>query len=138
MKNWIYSLLFSLAFTIPAMAQKKNDKIESIRAAFITQKLDLTPEESQKFWPIYNSYREEFKQLAVKRNQLRKAAFKDQSNAAPVDDLKIDSEILSLKRRYRQEFSKVLPRTKAALVYPAEREFTQQLIRHLPKRNQKN
>ena len=137
MRNWIYSLILSLALTIPASAQKKNDKIESIRAAFITQKLDLTPEESQKFWPVYNSYREEFKLLAIKRNQQRKAALRGQSTT-PVDDLKIDSEMLSLKKRYRQEFLKVLPRKKATLVYPAEREFTQQLIRHLPKRNQRN
>lgn len=119
------------------MAQQGNN-IEAVRAAFITQKLDLTPEESQKFWPVYNSYREEVKQLALKRNQQRKA-LKHQSNAATADDgLKIESEMLDVRKRYRQEFGKVLPQQKASMVYPAEREFMQQLIEHLPKRNRKN
>ncbi|MBC8054531.1 MAG: hypothetical protein H7Y13_15835 [Sphingobacteriaceae bacterium] len=135
MKIWIYSLIFSISLSLPAMAQHEKN-IESVRAAFITQKLDLSPEESQKFWPVYNNYRNDMRELAIKRNQQRKA-FK-QSATTPVDDLSIETEMLEIKKRYRQEFVKVLPRQKAAMVYPAEREFMQQLIEHLPRKNKKN
>lgn len=136
MKTWIYSLIFSIGISLPVIAQQEKN-IEAVKAAFITQKLDLTPEESQKFWPVYNSYQQELRQLMIKRNQQRRA-FALQSGVAPVDELKIESERLELRKRYRQEFFKVLPRQKAALVYPTEREFHQQLIKHLPKRKQKN
>lgn len=135
MKTWIYSLVFSLSLGLPAMAQQASN-IESVRAAFITQKLDLTPEESQRFWPVYNSYHEELQKLVLKKNQQR-VAYK-RSGTVPVDELKVDSEILELRKRYRHEFARVLPRQKAALVYPAEREFRQQLIEQLNKRKKKN
>ena len=138
MKRWIFSLIFGIALATPAKAQRNNQNIESIRVAFITQKLDLTPEESQKFWPVYNSYREEARRIAVKRAQQRRALKHQPGTAAPVDELQLESEMLELKKRYRVEFARVLPKQKAALVYPAEREFMQQLIEHLPKRKKKN
>ncbi|MEJ6979872.1 hypothetical protein WG906_05390 [Pedobacter sp. P351] len=134
MKTWIYSILLGTALWLPASAQQ-NQNIESVRAAFITQKLDLTTEEAQRFWPVYNSYQQELQKLISIKNNQRKS-FK-QSGTVPVDELKIDSEILELRKRYREEFAKVLPRQKAALIYPAEREFRQQLIEHLQKRKGK-
>ncbi len=35
------------------------EKIQSLKIAFITQKLQLTPDEAQKFWPVYNQYDKE-------------------------------------------------------------------------------
>ena len=32
------------------------EKLEAARVAFITTRLDLKPEQAQKFWPIYNVY----------------------------------------------------------------------------------
>ena len=39
----------------------KRERIEALRVAFITQKLNLTPDESQKFWPVYNEYQDKLK-----------------------------------------------------------------------------
>ena len=121
----------------PAIAQDRKNNIESVKAAFITQKLELTPEESQKFWPVYNSYQQELRKLVLIKNSQRRA-LKENAGTAPVDELEIDSEILELRKRYRHEFTKVLPRQKAAMIYPAEREFRQQLIEQLQKRKKKN
>jgi len=122
---------------LPANGQQRKDNIESVKAAFITQKLELTPEESQRFWPVYNSYQQELKKLIMIKNSQRRA-LKENAESAPVDELKIEGEILELRKRYRQEFAKVLPQQKAALVYPTEREFRQQLIEQLQKRKKKN
>ncbi|MBC7914517.1 MAG: hypothetical protein H7Y07_10395 [Pyrinomonadaceae bacterium] len=135
MKLLIYTLL-SLFMPFTLMAQPGKPHIESVRIAFITQKLDLTPDESQRFWPIYNTYQQEFQQLIIKRNQQRKAY--KQSGQIPEDDLKTESEILELRKRYRFEFAKVLPKQKAGLVYPAEREFMHQLVEQYKSRKQKN
>ncbi len=133
MRTLLYSLTIGLFLLgTAAMAQDGGSQIESVKAAFITQKLDLTPEESKKFWPVYNNYHEELQQLVKKKNQQRR------ESGTPPDELKMESDILELRKRYRDEFSKVLPSQKAAMVYPAEREFRQQLIQHLKHRNQKN
>lgn len=135
MKHWIYSIILAFVSCLSATAQQHQNHIESVRAAFITQKLDLTAEESQKFWPVYNEYQQELKQLMMERNKQRKAG-KDDSDHD--DELEIETQVLELRKRYRDEFSKVLPPKKAVLVYPAEREFRQQLIRQLKDRKQKN
>ena len=41
----------------------KGDKIEALRIAFISQQLNLTPQEAQKFWPVYNQFRGDMKTL---------------------------------------------------------------------------
>ena len=137
MKHWIFSIILGVTLSLPVTAQHDHNKnIESIKVAFIAQKLDLTTEESQKFWPIYNNYQQELKKLIIEKNKQRKA-FKQQTGP-PVDELKMEAQLLELRKRYRYEFSKVLPKEKASLVYPAEREFRQQLIEQLQKRHQKN
>ena len=70
MKNaLIFTLLLS---SLAAVAQSKttNDtealekgKIEAMKAAYLTNELELTVEESQAFWPIYN-------ELQIKRLNL--------------------------------------------------------------------
>ena len=58
--------LFSLS-SINIMAQgedlERREKMESLKIAHITNELSLSPEESEKFWPIYNKYDDARRQL---------------------------------------------------------------------------
>src|SRR5687767_285682 len=45
------------------LKQESRDRIEAQRIAFITQKLRLTPDESAKFWPVYNEYKDALKDM---------------------------------------------------------------------------
>jgi Spy/CpxP family protein refolding chaperone len=88
MKNSVLKTLFLLACISfssiatsqpmgPPPAQKgkaelqgeKKENIEAMKIAFITNKLELSPEEAQKFWPVYNQYNEKLKDLRKKRRQ---------------------------------------------------------------------
>jgi hypothetical protein len=58
MKNGII-LLVVLIIHLSAFAQKPRmdgDKIKQLRIAFISEELELTTEEGQAFWPIFNDY----------------------------------------------------------------------------------
>jgi Skp family chaperone for outer membrane proteins len=63
MKSIITLLAITLFSFLSIKAQEGNDKIESLKIAYITKRLLLTPEESQKFWPVYNQYEAEKKQI---------------------------------------------------------------------------
>ena len=68
MKKEIISLLTLLLFVISGLAQnemkpERNDKINALRVAFLTEKMDLNSEESAKFWPIYNQRKKELESL---------------------------------------------------------------------------
>ena len=51
-------MLTGFKFTVRSKTGKEKitEKVEAHKIAFITNELNLTPEESQKFWPIYNEY----------------------------------------------------------------------------------
>jgi hypothetical protein len=53
----------------PGNMQDKREHIESLKISFITQKLNLTREEAQRFWPIYNEYYDALQSLRTERKE---------------------------------------------------------------------
>jgi hypothetical protein len=62
-KYSILVLMLCLHFNLQAQRGKMRDRIEPMKIAFITQKLNLTAEEAQKFWPVYNKFSDELQKL---------------------------------------------------------------------------
>ncbi|HVK49362.1 MAG TPA: hypothetical protein VM488_15990, partial [Pseudobacter sp.] len=55
----ILAAFFVITFSANAQEERKTQrepgaKIEALKIAFFTRKLDLSTEEAQKFWPVYN------------------------------------------------------------------------------------
>lgn len=129
-----------LAFTLPSFAQKnsgRSEQIESIKVAFITSKLDLTSEEAQKFWPIYNNYNKEFLALLKKKREARYNNNSD-PNETITADLVYESKMLELKKKYRKLYAKAIPPEKILALYRAESEFREHLYRQLKSRRKQS
>lgn len=115
--------------------QEKKDNIESMKIAFLTTKLDLTPEEAQKFWPVYNQYNEKLQELRKKRRQDEREAKKnfedltDKEVEQAIDnDLAFRQKELDLQKEYNTKFKSVLPIKKVSRLYHAEEQFKKVLI----------
>lgn len=118
-------------------SDNNKEKFESARIAFFTSRMDLTPEEAGKFWPVYNEYNkavsEARKTSRAKFRQIRKMAEEGTASEATVkqmlmeyvDCCKKDDE---LERIYLDEFLKILPAGKVALMFIAEEEFRTKMI----------
>lgn len=65
----VLSLLLSMMMPRAFAQQDRKAQIDRLRVAFITQELDLSVEESQEFWPIFNAFRDQKK--ALERDQRR-------------------------------------------------------------------
>lgn len=115
----------TISFAQPPRVRAR-EKIEAAKIAFISQKLDLTPAEAQQFWPIYNTYQKEIQAINKERVQARKEGNDD--------DLVYSSNVLEVRKRYRKEFMRILPKEKALIVYKAEQEFNTNLRNELLKR----
>lgn len=126
-------ILLAIIFVFAKSSSAQNnqrERIESIKIGFITKKLDLTPAESQNFWPVYNQYQDELKSLLSERK-----ALKNSNSLQAVDNnLEIEESIVLVRKKYRKEFSKVLNADKINQLYLAEREFKEELIRQLKNR----
>jgi Spy/CpxP family protein refolding chaperone len=97
-------------------------KIQAMEVAYITKELNLTPEEAQKFWPIFNQYRDQVRAVATNRNT--------------TDQLEKQQQVLDLRKKYRSEFSRVLAADRANRVFSAEDQFRQMVRREFQKRQQ--
>lgn len=109
---------------------KMLEKLEAQRVAFITNKLELTPEESAKFWPLYNEY-------SKKKQELRREKKNSQQNDTDesVDvSLEQEEKELQLKKTYYEKFKSALPVSKLAKLEEAEKEFKMEVLRTLRER----
>src|SRR5690625_6700831 len=58
MKRVLFLFLTFLAFTAYGQDDKRS-QIQAMKTAYITEELELTATEAEKFWPIYNAYRKD-------------------------------------------------------------------------------
>jgi Spy/CpxP family protein refolding chaperone len=115
--------------------QEKKENIEAMKIAFITQKLELTPEEAQKFWPVYNQYTDKLKELRKKRRQEERDgkqkmdALTDKELEQMIDnDLATRQKELDLQKEYNTKFKAILPIKKVVKLYAAEEQFKMVLL----------
>lgn len=143
-KRILIPLFFTLLlFTSSGYAQgggrqEKRENIQAMKIAFITKKLDLTPEEAQQFWPIYNQYSDKTMELRKKRRQDNREARQnfDELSDKEVEqivnnDIAIRQKELDLQKEYNEKFKGVLPIKKVAKLYAAEEQFKMVLINKL-------
>jgi hypothetical protein len=121
--------------------QRKN--IEAQRIAFITQELNLTPDEAKVFWPVYNEYdakRHELKKSLKDADGLHKIEIEkltEKEASQLLDNQIIEAQkLLDLRKEYHAKFKSVLPAVKVLQLYDAEREFQKMLIDRLRQHNQ--
>ena len=114
----------------------QKDQIDAQRIGFITNELNLSAEEAQVFWPVYNKYRSELNALRKSRaTELMTARINFDNYSEEQINKLIDNEMtfrqreLDLTRKYNEEFKKVLPVKKVALLYRAEQQFKINLIK---------
>jgi hypothetical protein len=127
----IIIICLSIVLSVSAFAQQ-GKRIEAMRIAFITQRLNLTSEEAQQFWPVYNQFTEKMQQI---RGPKTDTPLDDMSDADAekmiLAEFDKESKELELKKEYYQKLKKVLPVRKVAKLYRSERDFKQELVKYL-------
>ena len=132
MKKLLLLLLF--ASTI-AMAQR-GEKLKAYKTAFITEALDLTASEAEKFWPIYNVH--EDKMMALRKSE-RKEIFEtvrhnleslSEEEANKLIDRMVDlkSKEFTYEKELIQNLKGILPAKKIIRLKKAEEEFKHMLL----------
>ena len=125
----LFLLMLSITLTISTFAQNKN-KLEAQRVAFITQRLNLTPEEAQQFWPLFNQYTEKLQQIRASAKSEKTAEDMTDADAEKVilGEFDKDAKELDLKKEYYQKLKKTISVKKIAKLYKAERDFRTLLL----------
>ena len=139
-------LLFAQPQGKPNEEQRKKDweRLQAEKIAFITQELDLTPEEAQVFWPVYNQcWKEVLASHKATREALAGIRGKQAEGLTDKEmEKKLDAYIQASTRSnqvladWYPKFKQVLPIRKVAKLYQAEEAFQQRMINNLRKHPQ--
>jgi hypothetical protein len=113
---------------------KRNPKLDAARNRFIEKQLALTDGEARKFWPLYNQYQQELTAVRILK-RLNNSSSQANGTEQIDKDLSYDSQMVAIRKHYRDEFLKILPAEKVSELYKSEREFTDELIRQLSERS---
>ena len=129
MKNiLITGLMMLLVGGLWAQNPQARQKIESARIGFITERLGLTPQQAEKFWPLYNEFRQRNQEAAQELAAYRKSLdlnnlTEDQSKRLVDLDLQLKQRRLDLEKQYSQRMLDVISNQQVARLKKAERDF---------------
>ena len=145
MKNTlIFTLLIS---SIPAFSQPKtiNDKeaieqkkkkIEAIKVAYLSNALELTIEESQSFWPVYNELQDKEIELRLEQSRNFKDLESDEISDEALEKMiysmaEAEIGIAKLRKSYIDDFIKIIGAKKNAKLIRAEKEFGRRMMNRI-------
>ncbi|MCB0568175.1 MAG: hypothetical protein KDC66_00350 [Phaeodactylibacter sp.] len=143
-KRWM-AIIMGLLLAAPAFSQLFDDepvkgevgsKIQAARVAYITQRLGLTPGESERFWALNNEFESEQDKIKAKyKSGQALEAMTDKEVEQYLDGrMQMEQELLNLKRDYIQRFKGVLSPRKIILFQRADKEFRLELLRRVQER----
>jgi len=128
MKKYLLIIALFLGFTVAGMSQDEDKKdggrIEALKIAYLTRKLNLTTEEAQKFWPVYNKYADELRKVQIESRQNK------------TSEIEREEKVLNIRKRYNGEFAKALSGEKVNTFFRVEKEFNGYLQKEMMERRQ--
>lgn len=111
----------------------RGERVRAQRVAYLTQRLQLTPAEAQRFWPLFTEYENKRRELG---RELRLSGSEESLTESQAEDLidrqlRHETELLELRRTYTGRFLEILPAKKLILLPKADREFKRELLQRL-------
>ncbi|MGO4913626.1 hypothetical protein [Leeuwenhoekiella sp. W20_SRS_FM14] len=143
MKNLIVIIGLFIGFATFAQ-NDRHDRIKALKVSFLTEELELTPAEAEKFWPIYNIYDKKMDDLRNRERALFKqkygsAGAKNNFSEAEANKLVIEYNDIIEKRyeldsRLMSDLTKKLPASKMVFLPEVEHKFGKKLWEEYRKR----
>ncbi|AVI52273.1 hypothetical protein C5O00_14345 [Pukyongia salina] len=141
----ILIVLLLITTGIYAQRGEGKERIKALKAAHITEALDLTPAEAEKFWPVYNNHEDQMESIKKQRRMdVMSIAKGDMSSLNDSDANMLIDKMLEFRRKETQieltfieDIRKVLPPQKVIRLHKAEEDFKRRLVEILRKKRGK-
>lgn len=140
-------LILILLVTTGMYAQRGagKERIKALKTAHITEALDLTSAEAEKFWPVYNNHEDQMDDIKRQRRMdVMSIAKGDMSTLNDADADRLIDKMLEYQKREMQlqitfieDIRKVIPAQKVIRLHRAEEDFKRKLVEILRKKRGK-
>ena len=140
--RFIYPLVFLLisSLSFAQVYMERREKVKALKVAFITEKLELTTEEAQKFWPVYNAFDDN--QAELRHEKMR--AILDRFRPGSVDKLSekeasallvqmesLEENLFNLRKKFIKDLQGVISAKKIIKLKKAEEDFNRELLKQM-------
>jgi len=112
--------------------------IQLRRQAIVTSVMDLTPKESEAFWPLYREYRVEMakvgdrmSKLLVQYSEQYDGLTDAQASQIMKDWISVEKARMGVKDKYVSRFKKILPARKVMRFFQADNKLDAMLMAQL-------
>ena len=124
--------------------KEKRDQIKAMKVAFLTSELNLTSDEAEKFWPVYNAYDD--KQVELSHQKMKTYARKlndgsldnmsDREALAFLNQIEsTDEEQYVIRKKFNSALRNILPPTKILKLRKSEVDFDRKLLQQYRNKN---
>jgi len=110
-------------------------QLENAKIAFITNRVTLTQDQAQKFWPLYNEFSGRRRELNRSGRLLRRDVTDGMTDQQIRDNFTqsfaLRQQELNLEKEYFEKFQKVISLRQVSQLFLAERDFTKEVIKRV-------
>ena len=110
-------------------------QLENAKIAFITNRLSLTQDQAQKFWPLYNVFSDRRRELnrngRLLRRDITEGMTDQQLRESFTQSFNTRQQELNLEKDYFEKFQKVISLRQVVQLFQAERDFTKEVIKRV-------
>ena len=117
------------------------ENLNSFKIGFFTKKLNLTTQEAEKFWPVYNDYQKQRNQIQEDRIAIIRDFNQNESNLSDAQLSDMGDKLVSsvtketdLAVALHKQLKEILPPAKVIRFYQAETQYKAQLLNELQNR----
>lgn len=121
--------------TNPA-ASTQQDRIQQIKIGKLTSDMKLTKSQAEKFWPIYNAFDSQRKEIRREIRMLSRSISEDDDAYKKQERIQnLKQKELDLTRKYKADFLRVISEQQYGVMLVSEERFNQVLLDKLKERN---
>lgn len=118
---------------------KVQEKIKNLRIAYISDKLGLTPEQAEKFWPVYREFSDKRREIRQEFVESRKDIKQDNPDQAKQEELvklglALKQRELDLEKIYSERLLKVITAQQMLNLRRAEGDFQRIILEQIQQR----
>jgi malic enzyme len=131
-KRYCFLFLFIVGQNLMAQPISKKEKIDALRAEFISKKVKLNAQEAQAFWPLYNEMNDKIDHnKRVFRQQYGNINLENEKEAEAFlsAELTMRQKEIETQRDYYEKCKKIMSASKLAQIRRAEEDFKKELIK---------
>jgi len=138
------TVILTVFFGANIAAQNVNrERLDAYKIGFLTKRLNLTTQEAEKFWPVYNEYQDQKTKIQLERQEINRNFNQNELNMSDREMTEAGDRIIALEfseaglaQEFHNKIKAILSPVKVLRLYQAENQYRLQLLKELRERNQ--